>query len=299
MPRQGSYQHRSGTANQPDAATLLLRSKIASADSGSVLLRAARNEVIYGYGSKNAESSVYLVENGYVKLVTPTRAGKDCLLGIFSAGDLVGELAFSGVDRNESLTALTPAILWRIPKSRVLALLENAGIREEFVRYLAQRLFEQQRLITHLVTDDSEHRLAAVLLYLARKIGLREGARLVINARITQEELAAMVGTTRSRVGLFLKRFIEIDAVNRMPGGGLLIHEGRLEEFAATAELRGRYSRNRYSAGPESTMTPALRCISRVPRINGARGGASAGPRCCGPRARCRRRRSGTPGWLR
>ena len=121
----------------------------------------------------------------------------------------------------------------------MLALLDHAGVREEFVRYLAQRLVEQQRLITHFVTDDSEHRLAAVLLYLARKIGQQEGEWLVIDARITQEEFAAMVGTTRSRVGLFLNRFHDIQAVQRLPGGTFRVHEQRLEAYIASDELPG------------------------------------------------------------
>ncbi len=226
--RPRSYMSRAELTARPEASTFLLRSSIAAKDSGSVLVRVPRREVVYGFGGRNADSSIYLVEKGYVKLVTPTRAGKDCLLGIFTAGDIVGELCFGSVDRYESLTALTQAVLWRIPKARLLALLDNVGVREEFVSYLAQRLLDQQQLITHFVTVDSEHRFAAVLLYLARKIGQQEGVWLSISARITQEEFAAMVGTTRSRIGLFLKRFAEIEAVQRLPGGGLVVHEKRL-----------------------------------------------------------------------
>jgi CRP/FNR family transcriptional regulator, cyclic AMP receptor protein len=222
--------YRPARPPRPDESTLMLRRIIASEDSGSVLLRVRSRETVYGcYGDKSGDSSIYLVEKGYVKVVTPTREGKECLLGIFTEGDLVGELCFSAVDRCEFLTTMTPAVLWRIPKLRLMALLDNAGVREEFVRYLAQRLLEQQLLITQFVTVDSEHRFAAVLLHLARKIGRPDGSHLVIHARITQEEFAAMVGTTRSRIGVFLNRFIDLGAVRRGSKGTLIVNEVHLE----------------------------------------------------------------------
>lgn len=218
----------------------MLRRIIAAKDSGSVLLRLPGREVVYGTYGAEGDSSIYLVEKGYVKVVTPSRDGKECLLGIFTAGDIVGELCLSPSERCETLTTMTPALLWRIPKRRLMALLDNAGVREEFVGYLAQRLLEQQQLITHFVTVDSERRLAAVLLHLARKIGWRDGALLVITARITQEEFAAMVGTTRTRVGVFLGRFIESGAVHRMAKGVLAVDESRLEAlFARLSPMPG------------------------------------------------------------
>jgi len=233
VPRGLPSSHRRRNDVRPNDSTLMLRRIIASEDSGAARLRLPRREVVYGCYGADGDSSIYLVEKGYVKVVTPSRDGKECLLGIFTAGDIVGELCFSPADRCESLTTMTPAVLWRIPKLRLMELLDNAGVREEFVGYLAHRLLEQQQLITHFVTVDSERRLAAVLLHLARKMGWRDGSLLVINARITQEEFAAMVGTTRSRVGVFLSRFIKSGAVYRGPGGVLGVHESRLEALFA------------------------------------------------------------------
>ena len=210
----------------------MLRRTIESQDCGSSLLKVPGREVVYGCYGDDEESSVYLVEKGYVKVVTTTQDGKECLLGIFTAGDLVGELCFCHVDRSEVLTTMTPAVLRRIPGPRLMALLDHSGVREEFVRYLAQRLLEQQRLITQFIAVDSEHRFAAVLLHLARKIGRPDGPLLVIHARITQEEFAAMVGTTRSRIGVFLNRFVERGIVHRASRGVLMVDEERLEMLA-------------------------------------------------------------------
>lgn len=115
----------------------------------------------------------------------------------------------------------------------VMAVLSDAGLREEFVLYLARRLSEQQQMITGLVTEDSEYRLAAVLLNLGCKIGKRENHRLRIEQRITQEELSSMVGTTRSRVGYFLKRFRAAGLVERAGDSCLVVDEPRLRTFMA------------------------------------------------------------------
>jgi hypothetical protein len=86
-------------------------------------------------------------------------------------------------------------------------------------------------MISDLVTAESEYRLAAVVLQLGRKLGTRHGELLLIGERITQEELAGMVGTTRSRIGFFLKRFRAAGLVRRPKHGFLIVHEGRLMDY--------------------------------------------------------------------
>lgn len=189
----------------------------------------ARREVVYS--CLDSDRSIYLVERGQVKACTPSREGKECLLGIYSAGEVFGELSLVGGARMETVTAMTPTLLRRIAAARVLTALSDAGLREELVRYLAGRLFEQQRLITDLVTTTSEYRLAAILLHLGRKLGRRRAQLLLIDARITQEELSGMVGTTRSRVGLFLKQFCDAGLIARPRGCFLAIDEPRLDDF--------------------------------------------------------------------
>ncbi|GAA3273691.1 Crp/Fnr family transcriptional regulator [Dactylosporangium vinaceum] len=192
-------------------------------------IKVGRREVVYG--CLDGDRSLYLVEQGQVKAVTPSREGKECLLGIYAAGDVFGELCLVGSDRMETVIAMTPTVLRRISAAKVLSALADAGLRGEFVRYLAQRLFEQQQLIIGLVTADSEYRLAAILLHLARKHGKREEHLLRIEERITQEELSGMVGTTRSRVGYFLKRFRNAGLVATRDDCFLLVDEPRLDDF--------------------------------------------------------------------
>jgi CRP/FNR family cyclic AMP-dependent transcriptional regulator len=194
-------------------------------------IEVARREVVYG--CLDEDRSMYLVERGQVKAVACSRDGKECLLGIYTTGEVFGELCLVGGDRLETVTAMAHTVLRRISATKLFAAMTDAGLREELVRYLAHRLFEQQQLITDLVTADSEYRLAATLLHLARKLGKRDANLLRIEERITQEELSGMVGTTRSRVGYFLKRFRNAGLVFRTQGCFLVVDEPRLDDFIA------------------------------------------------------------------
>ena len=198
---------------------------------GSTVIRLRRKEVVYGCLGR--DPSIYLVEYGHVKVLSTSRDGKDCLLDVYGPGDLVGEVCLHGGVAAQTAVTMTPTLLRRISRARFLAALEHCGLREELVCYLAHRLSEQQQLITDFVTADSEYRLAAVLLHLARKMGRPSGPFLVLDLRITQEELSGMVGTTRSRVGLFLNRFIDNGLVHRACHGGLVVNETRLDCFMA------------------------------------------------------------------
>jgi len=189
------------------------------------------------YSCLESDRSIYLVEAGQVKAVVSSRDGKECLLDIYTAGDVFGESCLLVSRRVESATAMSDTVLRRISSTRVLAALADAGLREQFVKYLARRVFQQQQLITDLITADSEYRLAVTLLNLAHKLGQREGDRLRIEQRITQEELSGMVGTTRSRVGYFLKRFCHAGLVSRTKDCFLVVDERRLGEFIMRGTL--------------------------------------------------------------
>lgn len=209
-------------------------------------VKVARREIVYGCLER--DRSIYLIERGQVKAIVPSREGKECLLDIYSVGEVFGELCLVGESRTEMVSAMTPVVLHRIPAAQVVAAMEDAGLRDEMVRHMASRLFERQQLIAGLVTEDSEYRLAAVLLHLGQKLGRREEHLLRIQEKITQEELSAMVGTTRSRVGYFLKRFRDAGLVNRGRDCFMAIHEPRLQNFIAEGYQPRRVSSQRTAA---------------------------------------------------
>jgi CRP/FNR family cyclic AMP-dependent transcriptional regulator len=223
-----------GPVGQPHLGEALCAETIASLFRSSPLSRPftlPRRQAVYG--SLDDDRSLYLIERGQVKAVATSPGGKECLIGIYAAGEVFGELSIICRQRTEMVTTMTPVVLRRMNAATALDALSDAGSREEFIRRLAHRLFEQQRLIVDLVTTDSEHRLAAILLYLGHKLGRREGSLLRIESRITQEELSGMVGTTRSRVGYFLKRFVQAKMVARSGSSSLILHEPRILEFIA------------------------------------------------------------------
>lgn len=201
------------------------------------VLSAGRDRVSkrsYLYSSGQVDRRIYIVESGYIKTVTISYQGKECLVGLYGPGDVFGESAFVDDRRTESAVALTNCTVRPVsrlskspdtlPRDLMISLLELS----------LRRVAEQQAVITGLITMQSEHRLAATLLRLARRFGLREGHVLRLSTSlVTQQELSEMVGTTRSRVGYFLRCFNERGIVSRIQGF-LLMDEIRVESFLMT-----------------------------------------------------------------
>ncbi|RCG27057.1 Crp/Fnr family transcriptional regulator [Sphaerisporangium album] len=193
-------------------------------------IRFPKRTHIYNCGERDA--NIYLIESGQVKTQTYTRCGKECLLSIFTAGDIFGETSLLGPERTETATVMRTSWIRRIPATGFRAAMADTRLLNGFIDHLARRLSEQQQVITTMVTMDSEQRLAAVLLRLSRKLGKRRANNLLaIEERITQEELSGMVGTTRSRVGYFLKRFRDAGLVLPVSEPFLLVNEKRLAEY--------------------------------------------------------------------
>lgn len=191
----------------------------------------------YLYTSCDVDNCLYLVLKGRIKVVTANAEGKESLLRIVTPGDLAGENRLASDQRLDSAIAMTPATVKRLPHNDIIAAMTDPTIRRKFIEFLSQRVCEQQRLITDLITVNSERRLASILLNLAQKMGRRVDHTLQLREQITQEELAAMVGTTRSRVGFFLKRFRESGILQSADGRLLIFHEPRLRAFIECGEL--------------------------------------------------------------
>lgn len=193
-------------------------------------VRIRKNRELYTCGE--SDHNIYLIENGRVKAVTLARSGKECVTGIYTSQDIVGESCLLDSDRTETVIAMTPVVLTKISRKEFVRLLAKEELIEDCLRYLTCRLVEQQQVITHLVTINSEKRLAATLMRLAAKIGRRSGGELRIDQRITQEELAEMVGTTRSRIGYFLNQFRQQGIIiNNSADSFLTIDEARLIRY--------------------------------------------------------------------
>jgi CRP-like cAMP-binding protein len=157
------------------------------------------------------------------------------MLAIHSSGDIFGELRLSGLaGRLETATAMEDTILRRVPCARFLERLASDSLLEGFIKYMAVRVADQQEVIANLATVDSEQRLGKTLLQIARKLGKKDPRSMRIELRISHEELASMVGTTRPRISVFMQRFRNLGLIEMTIEHHLIIKEKRLADFLAS-----------------------------------------------------------------
>jgi CRP-like cAMP-binding protein len=186
------------------------------------------------YCCTDISESVYFIQSGQIKLLMLSPEGKECLLAIHTEGDIFGELCLARSDlRQETATAMGDTTLRRIPSSAFLLHLADNSLVEGFVQYLANRVAEQQQVISHLITVDSEHRLGQTLLMLAGKLGQPDPRSTRIEQKITHEELSEMVGTTRPRITAFMHKFRALGLVETTPQHFLIVKERKLSDYLA------------------------------------------------------------------
>ena len=190
----------------------------------------AKGTHIYTPGDQ--DRTVYFIESGQIKLVLLTPDGRECLLAILTTGDIFGEGCLAGRgERQETATTMTTAVVRALPCSQFLALLGSEGLLAGFIHYLAGRIADQQATIANLLTVDSEQRLGKTLLQLAHKLGKHDPRSIRIEQRITHEELAAMVGTTRPRISTFMRRFRELGLIEFSAERFLIVKEVKLSAY--------------------------------------------------------------------
>ena len=210
-----------------------MRESLQRETRNSRAVRFAKHENVYAVGSEI--EMVYFISSGKVKLVTSSSEGKECTLAIHAAGDIFGELCLSGLQRRlETATAMEDTLVKQVPCDKFLERLNRDLLLEGFVKYLAVRVADQQEVIANLVTVDSEQRLGQTLLHLARKLGKKDPRSIRIELRISHEELASMVGTTRSRISVFMQRFRNLGLIENTEEHYLIIKEHKLKAYLAS-----------------------------------------------------------------
>jgi len=170
--------------------------------------------------------AVFYVETGKVKLTVVSNTGKEATIGILGEGDFFGEGSLAGQAlRMGSATAMTDCAVLRIDKKAMMgALHRKHEFSDMFVAYLLARNIRYEEDLVDQLFNSSEKRLARVLLLLAR-FG-KEGVPETVVPKISQEMLAEMIGTTRSRVSFFMNRFRKLGFVHY--NGGMQVHSSLL-----------------------------------------------------------------------
>ena len=171
---------------------------------------------------------LFFIQEGKVRLSVVSEAGKEATLGTLSEGDFFGEGGLAGqLHRMSSAVAMTDCVLLHVErKAMMLAMSREPKLSAMFVKYLLKRNIRYQDDLVDQLFNSSEKRLARVLLLMAQ-FG-KEGVSEMLVPRLSQETLAEMVGTTRSRVSFFMNRFRKLGFINYDVGDNLHVHSSLL-----------------------------------------------------------------------
>ncbi|MBN2320230.1 MAG: Crp/Fnr family transcriptional regulator [Acidobacteria bacterium] len=174
-------------------------------------MECSKNHNIFLQG-KPADSLFY-VRKGKVKLTVISQEGKEAIIAVLGKGEFFGEGCLAGQQsRMATAVAMTDCTFDKIDKSIMLSMIhEQQDVSELFVRHLLSRNIRYEADLVDQLFNSSEKRLARILLLLAR-FGKESRSELVF-PKVSQEELAQMVGTTRSRISHFMNKFRDLGFV--------------------------------------------------------------------------------------
>jgi CRP/FNR family cyclic AMP-dependent transcriptional regulator len=172
--------------------------------------------------------AVFYIQTGKVKLTVVSKTGQEAMIGILQDGDFFGEGSLAGQSfRMDSASAMTDCSVLRIDKKAMMeSLRREQGFSDLFVAYLLARNIRYEEDLVDQLFNSSEKRLARILLLLAH-FG-KEGKPEPVVPRISQEMLAEMIGTTRSRVSFFMNRFRTLGFIDYDTASGLQVHSSLL-----------------------------------------------------------------------
>jgi len=178
-----------------------------------------RGEKLFSQG--DAATTVMYIQKGGVKLSVINKAGKEAVVAILEAGDFFGEGCLAGQSvRMVTATAATPVTALVIQKSEMIRVLhEERGLSDRFISHMLTKNIRVEEDLIDQLFNSSEKRLARTLLLLAR-YGKQDHLQHVL-PKVSQETLAEMIGTTRSRVNYFMNKFRKMGLIEY--NGGLQI----------------------------------------------------------------------------
>ena len=187
-----------------------------------------RSKIEYGasrniFSQGESANSVFYLRQGKVKLAVTSKQGKEAIVAILGQGDFFGEGCLAGQRlRMATATTLADCTLARIEKSQMARMLrQDHSASDLFVTHLLSRNVRYEAHLVDQLFNSSEKRLARVLLLLAH-FG-KESRSETVFPRISQDNLAQMVGTTRSRVSHFMNEFRKLGFIDYSDNGGLTV----------------------------------------------------------------------------
>jgi CRP/FNR family transcriptional regulator, cyclic AMP receptor protein len=191
---------------------------LAKVGAGKTISKHLADQVVFTQGE--VADTVFYIQKGRVKVVVLSDQGKEAVVGILEAGQFFGEGCLNGHElRIATTTAMEECLITAIAKPAMIAVLhDEPKFSELFVAYLLTRNSRVEEDLIDQLFNSSEKRLARLLLLLAN-FG-KEGNPTPISPHISQETLAEMIGTTRSRVSFFMNKFRKL---------GFISYNGKIE----------------------------------------------------------------------
>jgi len=195
-----------------------------TAAKGRVITTHSKKQVIFAQG--DAADAVFYIKKGKVKVTVVSAQGKEAVVAIMGVDEFVGEGCLIGQPKRlATASAMTECVMMRVDKAEISRVLQNEpAFSQMFVSHILTRNARIEEDLVDQLFNSTEKRLARVLLLLAN-FG-KEGRPEPINAKISQETLAEMIGTTRSRVSHFMNKFRQLGFIDY--NGHLEIHSSLL-----------------------------------------------------------------------
>jgi CRP/FNR family cyclic AMP-dependent transcriptional regulator len=215
-----------GAAKGTTAPLFSAQAFLDSVGAAKVATPFGRNEVIFRQG--DVCEHVMYIQTGGVKLSVLSKTGKEAVVAMLGPGDFFGEGCLAGQHvRMGTATAITPSTILLVRKTKMVRLLSHQhAMSDRFIAHMLTRNIRIEEDLIDQLFNSSEKRLARTLLLLARYGKHDKPARLV--PRVSQETLAEMIGTTRSRVNFFLNKFKKLGFIDYEGGAPLKINNSLL-----------------------------------------------------------------------
>lgn len=197
---------------------------LATAGKGKTIWVYEENIVIFSQGQE--AKSIFYIQKGKVKVTVLSKGGKEAVIAILDGGDFFGEGCLAGQPlRISTATTMTPCSVLRLERATVVELLQKEpAFAEVLLTYMLNRAMRIEEDLVDQLFNSSEKRLARALLLLAN-FG-KEGKPETVIPTISQETLADMIGTTRSRVSFFMNKFRRLGFIKY--NGTLEVHSSLL-----------------------------------------------------------------------
>jgi len=197
---------------------------LAKVGAGKTKVELGRRQIVFSQG--DPADAVFFIQKGKIELKVLSQQGKEAILAILDVGDFFGEGCLAGQPlRMATAVAATECSVMRLEKSAMIAVLHKEPVFSAlFISYLLTRNIRIEEDLVDQLFNSSEKRLARLLLLLAN-FG-KEGKPEAVIPKVSQESLAEMIGTTRSRVSFFMNKFRKLGFIEY--NGGLSVHSSLL-----------------------------------------------------------------------